>query len=114
MTAATFESRLARLIRRHRRMIHGGVAYRVRPDGLITAHPRRSLSGLFPLRTLALLALALLGFKALILTALGEATFAARLADLQAGSGIERAGAWLMQPDPVTAGLAAALASLPL
>lgn len=113
MTAATFETRLTRLARKHRRMMNG-VAYRVRPDGLITAHPRRSLAGLFPLRTLALLALTLLAFKGLILTALGEATYLARLDDLEAGSGIERAGAWLMQPDPVTSGLATFLASLSL
>lgn len=112
MTALDFDARLAQLARKHRRMGMHGVTFRIRPDGLITAHPRRSLSGLFPLRTLALLVLSLIALKALFVMALGTATYAERVEALRAGSPVERAGAWLMQPEPITTTAAEMAASL--
>ena len=109
MTDAAFDSRLTRLARKHRKIMAGGVSYRMTRDGLITAHPRVNLGPAFPMRTLALLLVAAFAFKALLLVALGDEPYASRLANLQAGSPVERAGAWIMQADPATAMMARVL-----
>lgn len=106
MTDAAFDSRLTRLARKHRKMMAGGVSYRMTRDGLITAHPRVSLAPAFPTRTLALLVIGAFAFKALLLVALGDEPYTARLANLQVGSPVEQAGAWVMQADPATATIA--------
>jgi len=112
MAAATFDTRLARLVHKHRRMEVAGVTYRVGRDGLISAHPRRRASVAFPLRSVALLLLGGLAFKALLLLALGEQVYASRVEDLAGGSLAERAGAFVMQADLATLTVARVLADL--
>ena len=66
-------------------------------------HGRRDLP---PLRGIVLLAVGFIGFKTLMLAAVGPATYADRLAKLEGGTIVEQAGALLLAIDPVTAGLA--------
>ena len=51
-------------------------------------------------------------FKVLLFVALGEGTYMGRLSLLQQGGVVERAAAWVMQPDPATRALAALLEQL--
>lgn len=107
MSHASFERRLRRLIRKHRRLA-AGIVYRMAPDGLVTAHPgpRPATAPRLPLKGIALLGAFALCFKALLFAALGEPTYVARLDALADGSVAERAGATLMRPDPLTRALA--------
>lgn len=99
-----FNERLTLLSEKHARMSNGYVAS-VRSDGLIVVRPRRARIA-FPLRGLALLTVGFFVFKAFILAAIGPVTYNERLANLQAGNTLERAGAWVLQIDPLTDAIA--------
>lgn len=107
MTHAAFDRRLRALSRKHDRMARG-IVYRMGRDGLITAHPR-PLAPRFPLKALMGLVFAALDFKIVLFGLIGPEVYEARLAHLRAGSLVEQAGAWLMQPDGVTRAGAAVL-----
>ena len=111
MADATFDQRILRVARKHQRMAVG-LVYRMRPDGLITAHPRRAPAPRFPWHGLLTIAALALGFKAFLLATLGADAYMTRLAILEAGSLAEQGGAWLMRPDRVTAALALAMDAL--
>lgn len=95
-----FDKRVKKIVRRHDKMSNG-VVRRVNSDGLIVAKPR-AYRPRFPLK--GLVAVLLLGFlfKGFMLSYLGDAVYAERVATLQNGTALEQAGAWVMQPDPVT------------
>ncbi|SFR32444.1 hypothetical protein SAMN04488005_0310 [Yoonia tamlensis] len=95
-----FDKRLKRIVRRHERMANG-VVKTVTADGLIVARPR-VYRPRFPLK--GLLALVVTGFlfKGFLLAALGAEAYADRVAGLRDGSFVEKAGAWVMQPDVAT------------
>jgi hypothetical protein len=57
-------------------------------------------------RALVLALVFALGIKALILAGLGPEAYAEKRADLLTGNGVERAGAFLMGVDPLTARVA--------
>jgi hypothetical protein len=95
-----FDERLRHLASKHRAMSHGYVT-RMQPDGLIIAKPRRRqvrISG----RSIFLFVAAFIGFKAFLVANLGPQAYDDRLARLQAGTVVEQAGAFAMQPDPLT------------
>ncbi|RYG91030.1 hypothetical protein EU803_12490 [Loktanella sp. IMCC34160] len=71
------------------------------PDGLVVAKARRRTPS-FPLRGLMILAGAAMLFKAFLYVNLGGITYSERVAELQQGSILEQAGAWIMQADPAT------------
>jgi hypothetical protein len=99
-----FDKRVKQISRRHEKMANG-VVRRVNPDGLIVARPR-AYRPRFPLKgLLVLLAIGFL-FKGFLFAYLGESGYAERVATLQAGTAMERAGAWVMQPDPATLAIA--------
>jgi hypothetical protein len=100
-----FDNRLRRIQRSRVKLANGYVSV-VGDYGLIVIKPRRQAAR-FVLRPFVFLAIGLLVFKSLILAALGQPVYEDRLAALQDGSTIERAGAWVMQIDPVSEGLAA-------
>ena len=95
-----FDKRLKRIVRQHDKMSNG-VVRRVNSDGLIVAKPRMYRPR-FPLK--GLLAVLFLGFlfKGFLFAYLGEAAYGERVATLQDGTVLEQAGAWVMQPDPIT------------
>ena len=95
-----FDKRLKKIVRRHDKMSNG-VVRSVTNDGLIVAKPRLYRPR-FPLK--GLLAVLFLGFlfKGFLFAYLGEAAYVERVATLQGGAVLEQAGAWIMQPDPIT------------
>jgi len=105
-TVETFDSRLRRVNRRHTKMTLNGARARVGRDGLITAVPRRR-GPKFPLRGVAILFMAALLYKSVLFAWLGDQVYNSRLAELQNGTLIEQAGAWILQPDTATVTAAA-------
>jgi hypothetical protein len=79
------------------------------PDGLLTVRPRRNPLRM-PWRGILLSLAALLILKAALHAHLGGEAYAEKIAQLQVGSMLERAGAWMMAPDWLTQELAAQIA----
>ena len=104
-----FDNRLRRIERDHLAMRRGTVAHMGR-DGLITFRAQRRVSRGFSLRGVLMLALGMVIFKALAISNLGTTGFQARVDRIMAeGSLMERTAATMLQPDPVTSGLAKVL-----
>lgn len=95
-----FGSRLKRIDRRHRKLSDGYVTS-VNHDGLIIAVPRRRRMRV-PFAGIALLAVGVIAVKGIVHAQLGPEVYEARIAALSQGGQVERAGAWVMQADPVT------------
>lgn len=95
-----FGMRLRRIDRRHRKLSDGYVTS-VNHDGLIIAVPRRRRIRV-PFAGIALLAVGVLALKGMVHAQLGPEVYEARIAGLAQGGQIERVGAWVMQPDPIT------------
>lgn len=110
MSGVPFDKRLRSIVREHTRMSHGAV-HAIRHDGLITVRPRK-YNPRFPLKGLMMVLGVSILFKAYILADLGQATYNQRVGALAEGSVFEKAGAWLMQPDTVTTGVAGVMRSL--
>ncbi len=105
-----FDKRLKKIVRRHDKMANG-IVRTVNSDGLIVARPRL-YKPKFPLKGLMIvLALGFL-FKGFLLAYLGDVGYSERLTALQSGTVIEQAGAWVMQPDPVTSIVTVAIQSI--
>lgn len=106
---SSFDRRLRQLDRKRARITDRGHVMRMGPDGLVTMVPRRRKPR-FPLgAVLSVLAVAF-AFKAVLLASMGTESYVAKLSDLGAGSLAERAGAWVLQPDPLSLALAKPLA----
>ena len=101
----TFDKRLNKVERQHRRLARGYTT-RVRSDGVIVVEPKRRRPSAKRLRFLAFVVLGLFLFKAFTFASLGEVTYNERVSKLGNGTELERAGAFVMQSDPVTVFLA--------
>lgn len=110
VSGVSFEKRLRNIVRDHQRLNTGAV-HAIRSDGLIVARPR-VYNPKFPLRGLLLLVASAVLFKAYIFASLGASVYNDRVAQLSEGTFIEKAGAWVMQADAVTVGVAQALNAL--
>lgn len=106
--SASFETRVEGIARNHARLKENGAVSVVDATGLVTLLPRRRRRHVSP-RPFVMALVAAMAGKAALLGALGPDTYAAKVEALRQGSTIERAGAWIMQPDPVTAAIAASL-----
>lgn len=95
-----FEDRLRSLENKHRAMSRGYVTH-MQSDGLIVARPKRKLMRVSG-KSLLVFLLGFLAFKGFLLANLGSPTYAERLGYLQNGTPVEKAGAVVMQIDPVT------------
>lgn len=95
-----FGKRVKRINKRNRKLANGYVTS-INHDGLIIAKVRRS-GPRFPWKGIALCFIAFFAFKGFLLAQLGEATYNNRVASLQAGTSIEKIGAYGMSADPVT------------
>lgn len=100
-----FDKRVRKIVRGHNRRVANGAVYKMNSDGLIEARPRRR-GPRFPLRGLVLLFGAGMLFKGFLLAHLGGIAYNERVGLLAEGTIVEQAGAWVMQPDPVTVQLA--------
>jgi hypothetical protein len=103
-----FYQRLRSLDRQHLAMTRGYSTH-IRPDGLIVARPRPIRPRLW-LKPLLFGAVGFFLFKAFLIAGLGAATFDERLARLDSGTVVERAGAVVMRPDCVSGFLAGHIA----
>lgn len=99
-----FDNRLRRINTSRIKLANGYVSV-VGDDGLIVVKPRRRRN-MLPLRALAFVIIGFMGFKVMILAALGEPVYQDRVETLRAGSTVERAGAWVMQADPISTSVA--------
>jgi len=100
-----FDKRVRKIVQGHHRLATNGAVLRMNSDGLIEARPRRR-GPRFPLRGLVLLVGAGMLFKGFLLAHLGGISYNERVGLLADGTIVEQAGAWIMQPDPVTVQLA--------
>ena len=96
-----FEARLRRIRKSHGAMTRG-FRFRVTPDGLMVPEGRRRNRAGGVLRAVFNVVAVLFVLKSFMLASLGDATYAGRLATLEAGNAVEKAGAYVMMPDPAT------------
>ena len=96
----SFRKREQAVRRKHIRMSQGYIT-RIGRNGVIEQVPDRKL-GANGLGLLLRLAVVLTAFKVLVLTWLGETVYLETLDALSRGLTHEKAGAWLMQIDPLT------------
>ena len=108
-TYAQFETRCASLKRKHSELARGYVA-RLDGDGLITLVPARRRSNLTT-RLLLGIAVGFMLFKSVTIALIGPLAYQERIDALDAGTGFEKAAAWLMQADPVASCIAGWIAS---
>ena len=101
---AGFEARLKKIDRKRTRMAHGYKGS-VNKDGLIVFRPARRQRGI-PLRAVVLLIVGFFVFKGMVMAHTGSTIYGERVAALQEGTLVEQAGAFLMQTDPITIGIA--------
>jgi len=104
MNHLQFEQRVSNIGRKNRALARG-YSTRVRPDGLIVARPRRRQVGL-SLKSVILFVLAIFAFKGFLIADIGVKTYDERVDRLKTGTIVEQAGAWVMQIDPLSAGIA--------
>ena len=105
-----FDRRMNRISRRHSKLSHGYVT-RVNDDGLVVARAKRSRNGGW-LRGFMLVVIVMILFKGVLHARLGDAAYMERVDGLAAGSIIEKGGAWIMTPDPITLAISKHVASL--
>lgn len=99
-----FDKRLKKIGRDRARMAQGYTS-RVGKDGLIVFSPKRRQGG-FPIKGLLMLAVGFFVFKGIVLAHLGGSVYAQRVETLATGSVVEQAGAFMMQTDPISQGIA--------
>ena len=99
-----FENRLRQIGKKHRKLSQGYVTT-VTADGLIVANPQRK-SGHHVVRSVFLCLAVMLAFKIFLYLEIGRDAYLARVAELQNGSMLDKVGAYVMVPDPLTVNLA--------
>ncbi|MCB2116660.1 MAG: hypothetical protein KDE00_10270 [Rhodobacteraceae bacterium] len=70
--------------------------------------PARRAGLLLPL---VLVAMTVVAIKSAVLGSIGDEAYAERVAKLEAGTSVEKAGAWVLQADPLTVSIAGHLRS---
>ncbi|MBB3992847.1 hypothetical protein GGR95_000466 [Sulfitobacter undariae] len=100
-TKQDFVSRVKNVDGKHARLVSRGYTSRVDKNGIIVVKPKGKRLR-FPIKGLLLLVLCFLGFKALVLTTSGPATYNERLAVLENGTAFEVLGATVLSIDPAT------------
>ena len=98
---ASLNVRLRRVVRKHAKMRRNGVVYRVGRDGLIRARPSL-IRPQMPLQGVAIIFGLLILFKSVMFAQIGAGNYAAKIDALRSGTTFERAGAVLLQEEPVT------------
>lgn len=100
-----FSQRVHRLNKKHAKLNRGYRAT-MRKDGLVVMKPQRIRSAV-PAKMLLICLAGLFAFKTFLLTSLGASAYQYRVDSLAEGTSVEKAGAWVMQIDPVSEFLAA-------
>lgn len=97
---APFDQRIKQIERKRDRLAKGSVKG-MTSSGLIIERPRRYRPK-FPLRAILILLIATFAIKGYFYASIGTNGYAARVAELAQGSTLDRAGAWVLQADPIT------------
>ncbi|WP_377193480.1 hypothetical protein [Ruegeria meonggei] len=100
-----FDQRVTRLNKKHAKLSRGYRAT-MRKDGLVVMKPQRVKSAV-PAKVLLMCLFGLFAFKTFLMTSLGTSAYEFRVDSLAQGTTVEKAGAWVMQIDPVSEFLAA-------
>ncbi len=95
-----FDQRVHRLNKKHAKLSRGYRAT-MRKDGLVVMRPQRVRSAV-PAKVLLLSLVGFFAFKAFLLSSLGPTGYQSRVDDLNKGTQVEQAGAWVMQIDPLS------------
>lgn len=96
-----FYRRLEGIERKHKSLSGGYVRLEER-NGILTPVQKVRPKRAFPWRGLFLVALAFILFKATLFAHLGPIGYIRNHAELEQGGVVERMGAWILRPDPVT------------
>lgn len=107
---AQFEKRINGVTHRHKQLADGYTA-KIGPDGLITLSPK-PVRSYVRIKALTYIVLGFFLSKAVALHALGVETYQSRVDMLAAGTAFEKICAYVMEPGPITTGLASYLAVL--
>ncbi|SMR70768.1 hypothetical protein SAMN04488030_0380 [Aliiroseovarius halocynthiae] len=106
-----FEKRIRQIDRRHNKIARGYVQL-VERDGLLVPKTKMLKKRSFPLRAILIAVVGFAVFKGVLVSQVGLTSYEARLESLTEGGMVERAGAWLMQVDPFSRGVAEFILSL--
>ncbi len=104
-----FAERLQRIGRAHRKLAQGYVTT-IDANGLIVPKPQRKSSG-SAMRSLLACLVVLMGFKGFLYNQIGNTAYDTRIIQLQNGSVLEKIGASVMYPDPLTVRIASILSA---
>ena len=105
-----FNQRVNRLNKKHAKLSRGYRAT-MRKDGLVVMKPQRVQSAV-PVKALVMCFLGLFAFKVFLLSSLGASAYQYRIDSLEQGTSVEKAGAWVMQIDPLSAYVAEQVGAL--
>lgn len=105
VSESSFGERILKIEEQRSSRVKNGYIHEMRADGLIVARPR-AYKPSFPLRGLLMVAVCFVLFKTLVVMSVDEATYDERMTALHDGTTIEQVGAYFMQDDPLTSGLA--------
>lgn len=100
-TLYSFENRQKAVRRKHTRMAKGYVT-KLNKHGVFVHEPDHKASG-YVMRKLLIVLMGLLTFKSFVLFWLGSEIYQGKVDALSAGTAVDRAGAFLMQIDPISA-----------
>ncbi|WP_170385090.1 hypothetical protein [Ruegeria atlantica] len=95
-----FDQRVHRLTKKHAKLSRGYRAT-MRKDGLVVMRPQRVRSAI-PAKMLLIGLAGLFAFKTFLLSSLGASAYQYRVDSLAEGTAVEKAGAWVMQIDPLS------------
>lgn len=105
VSESSFGERILKIEEQRSSRVKNGYIHEMRADGLIVARPR-AYKPSFPLRGLLMVVVGFVLFKTLVVISVDEATYDERMTALQDGTTVEQVGAFFMQDDPLTSGLA--------
>ena len=105
-----FERRMRRINRRHSKLSQG-FKTEINSDGLVVAKPHKRRGGA-TIRGLLLIAVVVVLFKGFLHAQLGVTAYDDRVQRLAEGNAVEKVGAFIMAPDPITLALSYHLSSL--
>jgi len=105
-THDNFVNRLEMLGEKHAKMTRG-YGTKISTSGLIVIEPKEERRNWgFPIKVVLLALIGFMGFKTFMLAAVGPVTYSERLSKLENGTIVEKAGAYALAIDPLTAKLA--------
>jgi hypothetical protein len=102
-TKEDFRARVGAVDKKQARLVRRGYTSRVDKNGVIIAEPKaRRMRVRLPIKSVLVMTVSFLCFKALLLSANGPDTYNDRLVTLQSGGAVGEMGARVLSIDPAT------------